>query len=508
MNEAIPHRAATIDVDHSIRAAHGRSLRGDYGITAVGVGALALFFMRLSESVMHWFLLPLIACGILAGVDIVRWLRGRLDLFDPRTIIACLAFYGLFVAPILHVVWDRFGAGYDMDLWGDWRPWLGAMAALNAAGLLVYRWTHNWIFRRTTPPETVWEVERQRFHPVFASALTLSAAGVVYYLWQFGGPSGVVEAFESNQEAFVGKGWLLVLAWPLAVLSFIVLALVYTDRPLPGGHHLAKGIVLLSAAGMGHFILMGWYGSRSATVWALFWMAGIVHYRFHKLSPRWMGLGVILLIAFMYFYGFYKEQGRSGFDVMRSPARWFDPGSSKRDVKFLLLGDLARADSNAYILHNLVKDPGEYDYRWGLTYAGAFIILVPRNFWPDRPEFKVEAGTEAQLGKAGPWRSSRVYGLSGEALLNFGPGGVVPMFAIYGSLLGWYRRKLVSWQPQDSRFFLAPFFTMLLASALVSDSDNLVYAAVTQGALVIAAVSIASRRSALLATSDEITHRD
>jgi hypothetical protein len=174
-----------------------------------------------------------------------------------------------------------------------------------------------------------------------------------------------------------------------------------------------------------------------------------------------------------------------------------------------LLGDLARADSNAYILHNLVKDPGEYGYRWGLTYAGAFIILVPRNFWPDRPEFKVEAGTEAQLGKAGPWRSSRVYGLSGEALLNFGPAGVVPMFAIYGGFLGCYRRKLVSWQSQDSRIFLAPFFTTLMAMALVSDSDNLVFGAVTQGALVFAAIFTAStRRPARSATSDEATHND
>jgi hypothetical protein len=36
---------------------------------------------------------------------------------------------------MLHVVWDRYGAGYDLILWEDWRPWLGAMAALNAAGL-------------------------------------------------------------------------------------------------------------------------------------------------------------------------------------------------------------------------------------------------------------------------------------------------------------------------------------------------------------------------------------
>lgn len=73
------------------------------------------------------------------------------------------------------------------------------------------------------------------------------------------------------------------------------------------------------------------------------------------------------------------------------------------------------------------------------------------------------------------WSSSRVYGLSGEALLNFGPLGVGPMFAIYGGLLGWYRRKLASWDALDARLFLAPFFTILFVAGLVYDSDNLVF---------------------------------
>jgi hypothetical protein len=204
--------------------------------------------------------------------------------------------------------------------------------------------------------------------------------------------------------------------------------------------------------------------------------------------------GLILLIVFMYFYGFYKEKGRAGFEVLRSPAMWMQPKGYHRDLKGLLLGDLARADSNAFILRNLVKDPGDYDYRWGLTYAGALAVLVPKYFWPDRPEFKVDAGTEAQLGKMTKWRSSRVYGLSGEALLNFGPLGVVPMFAIFGGLLGCYRRKLTSWEPSDSRLFLAPLFAIFVATGLVGDSDNLVFAAITEGTLVCAAVFLASRR--------------
>ena len=468
--------------------------RQDYAIAAVSVGVLALLFMLWDKPLLHWYVLPVTVCGILSGVDIVRWLRGRVDFFDPKTLIACLTFYGFFLAPLMHVLWNTFGLG-DLILYGDWRPWLGAMACLNALGLLVYRSTHNFTFDRTRPSTTWWEIDHKRFYPVFAFALASSIAGVTAFLWQLGGIAGMIEAYDRNQEAFAGKGWLLVLAWPLAVLSFIVIVFAWADRHRKTRHRLMTAVLLLSLAGAGHFLLLGWYGSRSATIWAMFWMAGIIHYRFRKLSPQWVAVGVTLLIAFMYFYGFYKERGRSSLDVLRSPAMWINPkGYERRDVKSLLLEDLARADADAYVLHNLVKDPGDYDYRWGLTYAGGLAILIPRYFWPDRPEVKIEAGTEAQLGKATPWRSLRVYGLSGEALLNFGPLGVVPMFAAYGALLGWYRRKLWGWDWSDARMLLAPFLAILFATGLAGDSDNLVFAAVTEGTLIFTAIFLSSKR--------------
>jgi hypothetical protein len=494
MPSSISFAATQVHTNRFEQLARHQPLRGDYATAAVGVSVLVLLSMAWGRAVFHWFLLPVSACGILAGVDVVRWLRGKLDVFDPRTVIGCLAFYGFFVAPILHAAWDIYGVGNEMLLWGDWRPWLGAMACLNALGLIAYRCAHNWIFNRTPLSAIRWQIDRKGFYPVFTVALALSVAGVATYLWELGGISGVVDAYENNQEAFVGKGWLLVLAWPLAVLSFIVIVYAWTDRTKTHRPRLATGIILLSIAGLGHFLLLGWYGSRATTIWALFWMAGIVHYHFRKLSRRIVTVGLISLIVFMYFYGFYKEQKRESFEILRSPALWLAPPGYQRDLKHLLLGDLARADSNALILHNLIKDPSDYDFRWGLTYVGAFGILIPRNIWPDRPEFKVDAGTEAQQGKATPWRSSQVYGLSGEALLNFGPIGVVPMFAIFGGILGWYRRRLTSWDPLDARMFLAPFFTILFAIALVGDSDNLVFGAVTEGVLITAAIFSCSKR--------------
>jgi hypothetical protein len=451
--------------------------------------------MIVSPSVVHWFLIPLMACGVLSGIDVVRCIRGRLDLFDPKAVIGLLAFYGCFVTPILHVVWDRFGVNNDLLLWGDWRPWLGAMAALNVASLLLYRVAHNYVFNWTARSTVSWKIDKDRFHFFFFLAFACSVGGVYAFFSLLNGIPGMVKSFEENLQAYTGKGWLLVFAWPLSVLCFIILVYMWTERPYQRRRPVSIGIFLVCAFGIGQFILMGWYGSRSATIWAMFWMAGIIHYRVDRLSRKMIAAGLVFLIAFMYFYGFYKEQGRTGFGVIEAPATWLQPQGYQRDIKLLLLNDLARADVNAYMLYNMIKFPEDYDYRWGLTYLGAPMFLVPRNVWPNRPNYKIDAGTEATLGKSCSYESTRVYGLTGEALLNFGPWGTLPLYAVYGAALGWYRRKLTSWGVSDARMFLAPLITILFVIAFVADSDNVLFFFVESGSLITGAFLASVRRT-------------
>lgn len=481
-------------------AARRDGLRGDY-VLGTGVVVILVFAAALwNESVLQWFVVPVTACGILTSVDIVRWLRGKLDLFDPKTIIACVAFYGFFVAPLLNVCWDTYGVG-DLPYWGDWRPWLGAMAGLNALGLVAYRLAQDFAFAHAKPSADHWEINQRRTYPFFAMGLLLSVAGTVAFLWELNGIPGIVRSFESDPEVFAGKGWLLIFAWPMSVLLFIALIYLLTRHGNPdhSGRTFAIAVSVLFLAGAVHFLLVGSFGSRGTTIWALFWMLGIVHYRIRRLPRKAMAVALIFLIGFMYLYGFYKEKQTEALNMLSAPSTWLDPEGYQRDFKYLLLGDLARADSNAFILRNITVDPSDYDYRWGLTYAGALTFLIPSNFWPDRPEIRVDAGSEALWGKATQLRSSRLYGISGEALLNFGPWGVVPIFAIYGAALGWYRRKLNNWDLSDARMFLAPLLTAMIVRALVYDSDVLLFDLITEGTLAIFVLLLASKRCAVRA---------
>src|ERR1700723_96184 len=106
MSSIAPSRALHFGVRNSDRVSLHEALRGDYLIATALVFLSTLIFLLWNRAVIHWFIVPVMLCGVLTGVDIVRWLPGRLDLFDPGTIIACIAFYLFFISPLLHLAWE------------------------------------------------------------------------------------------------------------------------------------------------------------------------------------------------------------------------------------------------------------------------------------------------------------------------------------------------------------------------------------------------------------------
>jgi hypothetical protein len=71
-------------------------------------------------------------------------------------------------------------------------------------------------------------------------------------------------------------------------------------------------------------------------------------------------------------------------------------------------------------------------------------------------------------------RSTRIFGLAGEAMLNFGIAGVLPAFFVWGYIVGRIRRKIQSYRFGDTRLLTAPFLISLCFLSLINDMDNLV----------------------------------
>ena len=205
-----------------------------------------------------------------------------------------------------------------------------------------------------------------------------------------------------------------------------------------------------------------------------------------------------LLVAFMYVYGYFKYAGIRGVEALSTGEELREESAAPPPVRRVLLADLARADVQALLMLRYCCSDRELELAWGRTYAASLTLLTPRFLWPDgRPQSKVLEGTRALQGWApdeGAYTASNVYGLAGEALLNFGPLAIPFAYALFGLLVYRIRLWRQGFGPADSRELLFPVVVSALILILVSDSDVVLYHAVTFGGPVAVAVWLGSDR--------------
>ena len=458
-------------------------------------------FLVASAAMAHWFVVPVWFCGVLIGRDAVDWFRNRLSLFDPAGIIGLIGVHFFFLAPLLHVAWDSWMLYVEPP--PDWRPWLGGMAVVNAAGLLLYRAAREKGRRRRPGAAGAVGRELDTTKLLFVAGCGMAVSGGLQ-VWVYathGGILGYVDAFTESvglpvaQTAFAGMGWIFTLSESFPILAMLAFAVV--ARRMRIGRTWAVILAVL----IGYFALKllfgGLRGNRSNTIWGLFWAVGIIHLWVRPLSKRLIIAGLCVLVAFMYLYGFYKGLGRDVVAVYEAGA--LDEVGQKLDRTFkgLVLGDLGRADVQAFLLYRLSRPDRDYTYAWGRTYLGTAALLIPRRIWPERPPTKVLEGTEAQTGVGSydeeTWVSSKVYGLAGETMLNFGPLPVVVAYLVFGAVVGRLQRFHSRLRPGDARLLAYPFVLNLCFTVLLNDSDVLLFMLIKDGLVPLSVLWFASR---------------
>lgn len=445
-------------------------------------------FILSSDQFLHWFIIPLFVCGVLVGTDAVEWFRGRMDIFDPVGILGLIGVHFFFLAPLLHVSWDYWMS--DVAPPPDWRDWLGGMAILNAAGLLAYRFSRNvvtYITKRQknvrgASNKTVWRIDWAIFRPLIIGAMVVSVVLQAYVYARYGGIMGYIDAVTSHvygeQSAFENTGWLFTFSETFPLLALMAYA-VYTKMK---GE--TKSWRLLAFIMLVYFVFQiffgGLRGSRSNIVWAMFWGIGIVHYWMRPIPKKFVIAGCIFLIVIMYFYGFYKGAGLDSLEILNGgTSQAALEQETDRGMASTLLGDLGRSDVQAYLLYRLSSPYSDYQYSLGRSYVAALALFIPRSVWADRPPLVSMEGTQAQFGMGsyipGVWESSKVYGLAGEAMLNFGPFAIPFAYFLLGLFVSWVRQFMVSLDPGDSRLLLFPFLVNTCFIILVGDLDNILF---------------------------------
>jgi len=437
-----------------------------------------ILFMFSSDSLQHWFLIPVSICGVLMTTDALAWVRGRLDLYDPVGIVGLLGVHFFFFAPLLHVQWDY----YMTDVAGppDWRDWLGYMAILNAVGLIGYRLCRRLFPRKAKRHFQFWRIDNRSLRIFLPVCLLVSAVAQVLIYAHFGGVTGYMDArLADPNHAMSGMGWIFMISESAPILTafFVVVHLQQSKISWIGAAIALLALFLLQ------LYFGGLRGSRSEAVQLFFWVVGCIHFLIRPVPRRFVYSGCVFLMFFLYFYGFYKSMGKNATQVFTASAedRRQIEREKHRTPAALLLVDLGRSDLQAYILFKLVNDIKDFDYAKGRTYLGAVSLWIPHWLLPNKPDTKHRE-----------YASSRVYGLAGESMLNFGPLAVPFAYAAFGLLVGWLRRAVGRLLPGDARFLLVPLGVYMCLGILIGDSDNTAFGLAKNGALPFFVILISS----------------
>lgn len=459
----------------AVRYGRDRAVKNDMLAAFFWLTGLSVVLAVAAPELRHWFLVPTTICGALIAADLFPFFRGEIDILHPQTLFSIIGMHLLYVAPILGVYWDLWPR-YVIGPPEGYPYWLGWMNCLNIFGIIIYRLTRHFVSSSRAQLSSVWVPNRATFWGWWPTFLLITGGSQAYVYAKMGGISGTLAAAGTRIAELNGLGYVVMLGNNTPIILF----LGYMFLPLSPRVKGSWGVLAIVFAV--YFIVCllcgGLMGTRTPTVVNLFLATGMVHLTVRKLTKTVMAIGLLFLLAFMYVYGFYKQEGLAGLQHISAGTEAMDASTKRsgRTIQMTILEDLSRSDIQALTLSRVVSSDSQVQYALGRTYFGALALVIPKSIWPGRPETKVQEGTEMLYGAGsytkGEIGASNIYGFAGEALLNF-PFIFVPfLFCIPGILIGALSRLYRILPARDTRTLLLPAAIFMASSMLIGDSDN------------------------------------
>ena len=439
---------------------------------------IVVIFTLLSSDFIHWFIIPIMISGVIITIDAIDWIRKKIDTFDPVGFIGLFGFHFFFLAPLLQI-YLNYGMTYVIPP-DDWRPWLGGMAIINMFGLIIYRYTRRIAFKRfrASSKNVIWILNKRVLLSISIPSLIIMGVLQLYVYYTQGGIISYITSYTERAGSFEGMGWIFAISESFPIVGIILLATFLRNSKYKKSYFMILNILIIFF--LIRMIFGGLRGSRSNTIWAMIWAVGIIHFWIRPISRKFIYVGLAFLFSFIYIYGIYKGAGLEVIEAIKdSESREEIAEESGRGIETVLLGDLSRTNVQAFILYRLHSHPSEYSLALGRSYLGDMSILIPKRIWPDRPPTKVKEGTEIIRGEGSynpnGYVSSRIYGLTGEFMLNFGYVFAPLVFIVLGIFVAKVKSFLCLFDREDSRLLIYPFLIVCCFLLLVQDLDNLIF---------------------------------
>lgn len=450
-----------------------------YALAILLTTIILIIFLFNSKDLYHPFIFPIYFSGIIIALDLVDWARGKIEVFSPIGFLGIFGFHFFFLSPILQVYWES-GMNNVVEP-QDWRVWLLGIGFINLIGLILYRFFRRYFYRKQYIKSlgySKWEINSRKLLIISIPILLIMFLLQTYIYITYGGFKGYIDTYINRDGGFEGMGFIFTIAESFPII-FIILSFHFIQKS-----RLKDNMIVYFLLFLIFFLLKlyfgGLRGSRSNTLWGLIWFVGIYHSFVKPVKKRTIILGSILILSFVFLYGIYKGSGDKGLEIFGTNESITElADDTGRGIDTVLLGDLSRFRTQSFILYRLIEHPNNYQYSLGRSYIGDISIMIPKRFFPNRPPTKVKEGTEIILGEGNynpnKYVSSRIYGLTGEFMLNFGyifaPFTFVILALFVAKVSSFFNRL----NTYDARLYLYPFFVILCFLLLVQDLDNMVF---------------------------------
>ncbi|WP_168396855.1 hypothetical protein [Acinetobacter indicus] len=402
-------------------------------------------------------------------------------LFHPYLFVSLILIWVLILSPIASLYYKQYLFLSPKEI--DWNKWVYICFWFYFFIAILHYICGLFFLKKVSPSVVRYELKKRSALFICSLFLVFSLLCQIFVFAKFGGIMGYMTTWSEDRTEFDGLGTLLMLAEPFPILALLSLCLFVKKEDLK------RPLLFIVSIFIIFFILKllfgGFRGSRSNTIWGLFWFAGIVHLYYFKLKKSHLITGLIFLMIFMNVYSLYKSFGVDAFSMQYSLE---DTGRFEDNPTItILLNDFSRIGLHSYMLYQYY-DFSFYDIKFGQTYLFTLNKVLP--FWSEIDLYsKNSAGSEILYDRKSSlvfqdFHNSRVYGAYGEAFLNFGPVLAVFIFGLFSTFIAFIDNLVRKFSNTDPYLFLIPFFANFSLMCLLVDSDNLLFFFFKNGFLV------------------------
>ena len=388
------------------------------GVLAPGIGVLALGLL-----------------GVVFLSEALLPVGARRPLLSMRPLVGILGSYMLFVAPMVTLAagpWLRF-----VQVPPDIAEALDTHLALGAAGAILYKVVVVTVDDRPLSLKGIpgsWS--SQRFWVVWRLLVGISAVSYLVLAFRVG-PSVLWLGDRAGvSEGIRGLGAFVFIADWLPLLLGVGTIVSYRERGTKRNYAYLQltGVFALSV------FMSGWRGSRGSILWPLVTLVVLWVLLHGPLRKKTLWLLVTVAGALLVLFGYFKVGGVE--TVVAVVAGQEDRAAvdqrTGRGIEGVLRGDLDRTSAQALLLNRLSR-PTAGELALGTTYLAAPLELIPDAFGLSNAGLVRRGDLTSSLifdqrSQDLRVRTSRAFGMQGEAYINFGLAGGVLVFAPFGVL--------------------------------------------------------------------------